>query len=68
MEGKVLMIKSVILPLLLLVCSVFIPPCRVLLDLEHAIFYFMWGSKWERLKRTEQKTRKKGEVIMQPCI
>ena len=50
MEGKVLIIKSVILPLLLLVCPVFIPPRRVLLELERAIFYFSWDSKWEKLE------------------
>ena len=60
-EGKVLIIKAVILPLLLLVSSVFIPPRRVLLEMERALFYFLWGSKWERLKRTEmKKTKEKG--------
>ncbi|XP_056298028.1 uncharacterized protein LOC130211313 [Pseudoliparis swirei] len=61
LEGKVLIIKSVILPLLLLISSVFIPPKKVLLDLERAIFYFLWGSKWERLRRSEmKKTKEKG--------
>ena len=61
MEGKVLIIKSVILPLLLLVCSVFMPPRRVLLELERAIFYFLWNSKWEKLKReVMKKTKQKG--------
>lgn len=61
MEGKVLIIKAVILPLLLLISSVFIPPRRVLLDLERAIFYFLWGSKWERLRReTMKKPKEKG--------
>ncbi len=50
-EGKVLIFKSVILPLVLLVCSVFNPPQRFLAKLERAVFYFLWGSKWERLKR-----------------
>ena len=60
-EGKVLIIKAVILPLLLLISSVFIPPHRVRLELERAVFYFLWGSKWERLKRTEMtKTKEKG--------
>ncbi|XP_033998587.1 uncharacterized protein LOC117492420 [Trematomus bernacchii] len=58
MEGKVLIIKAVILPLLLLVGSVFIPPRRVLLELERAIFYFLWGSKWERITRKEMKKSK----------
>ena len=58
MEGKVLIIKAVILPLLLLISSVFIPPRHVLLNLERAIFYFLWGSKWERLKREIMKRPK----------
>lgn len=61
MEGKVLIIKAVILPLLLFISSVFIPPKRVILDLERAIFYFLWGSKWERLSRNVmKKSREKG--------
>ena len=58
MEGKVLIIKAVILPLLLSVSSVFMPPKRVILDLERAIFYFVWGSKWERLRRDVMKKPK----------
>lgn len=58
MEGKVLIIKAVILPLFLLVSSVFIPPRRVLLELERAIFHFLWGSKWERLRRDIMKRPK----------
>ncbi|KAF4079370.1 hypothetical protein AMELA_G00177250, partial [Ameiurus melas] len=57
LEGKVLIFKAVILPLLLLVCSVFWPPRSFLLDLERAVFYFVWGSKWERLKREVVKRR-----------
>ncbi len=56
-EGKVLIFKSVILPLVLLVCSVFSPPRRFLAKLERAVFYFLWGSKWERLKREIVKKR-----------
>ncbi|KAL3991377.1 GINS complex subunit 3 [Sarotherodon galilaeus] len=58
LEGKVLIIKAVVLPLLLLVSSVFIPPRKVLLELERAIFYFLWGSKWERLRRGIMKKMK----------
>lgn len=58
LEGKVLIIKAVILPLLLLISSVFIPPRKVILDLERAIFYFLWGSKWERLQRSVMKKPK----------
>lgn len=61
MEGKVLIIKAVILPLFLLIASVFIPPRRVLLDLDRALFYFLWGSKWERLSRgVMRKPKSKG--------
>lgn len=58
LEGKVLIIKAVILPRLLLVSSVFIPPRKVLLELERAIFYFLWGSKWETLRRETMKKMK----------
>ncbi|XP_031671812.1 uncharacterized protein LOC109882153 [Oncorhynchus kisutch] len=50
-EGKVLIIKAVILPVRLLISSVFIPPQRSILDLERKLFYFLWGGKWERLRR-----------------
>ena len=61
MEGKVLIIKVMILPLLLFIGSVFTPPRQVLLDLERAIFYFLWGSKWEPLRRdVMKKPREKG--------
>nr|XP_055049577.1 LINE-1 retrotransposable element ORF2 protein [Misgurnus anguillicaudatus] len=56
-EGKILIFKSVILPLILLVCSVFSPPRSFLVELERAVFYFVWGSKWERLKREVFKKR-----------
>ncbi|XP_077060974.1 uncharacterized protein LOC143713527 [Siphateles boraxobius] len=57
-EGKILIFKAVILPLILLVCSVFSPPRRFLANLERAVFYFLWGSKWERLKREVVKKKK----------
>lgn len=57
-EGKVLIIKAVISPLLLLISAVFIPPRHVLLNLERAIFYLLWGSKWERLRRDIMKRPK----------
>lgn len=50
-EGKLLIVKAMILPLFLLVTSVFNPPRRVLLNLDRQVFYFFWGSKWERLRR-----------------
>ena len=39
MEGKVLIIKAVILPLLLLTSSVFLPNRNVLLDIEVYVFF-----------------------------
>lgn len=30
---------------------------KFLMDLERAVFYFLWGSKWERLKREVVKKR-----------
>lgn len=54
-EGKVLIIKSVILPLFLLLCSVFYPPRWFLLAVDREIFRFLWGGRWERLKREEMK-------------
>uniref|UniRef100_A0A8C7IU91 Reverse transcriptase domain-containing protein n=1 Tax=Oncorhynchus kisutch TaxID=8019 RepID=A0A8C7IU91_ONCKI len=61
LEGKVLIIKAVILPVLLLISSVFIPPRRSILDLERMLFYFLWGGKWERLRReVVKRPRSKG--------
>ncbi|XP_051568443.1 uncharacterized protein LOC127449203 isoform X2 [Myxocyprinus asiaticus] len=34
-----------------------LPPKHFLSDLERAAFYFLWGSKWERLKREVVKKR-----------
>lgn len=55
LEGKVLIMKVVILPLLLLMCSVFNPPRFFRLALDRALFYFLWGSSWERLRRDVMK-------------
>ncbi|XP_048113833.1 uncharacterized protein LOC125303887 [Alosa alosa] len=33
------------------------PPRSFLLGVERAVFYFMWGSKWERLRREVLKKR-----------
>jgi len=61
MEGKILIFKAVILPLFLLICSVFIPPRAVILSVERAFFYFLWGSKWERVrKEVLKKPKEKG--------
>ena len=65
--GKVLIYKAMVLPLFLLLCSVFSPPRSFLLGVERAVFYFLWGSKWERLKRdTVKKTRKRQEGPPRP--
>ncbi|RXN36083.1 reverse transcriptase [Labeo rohita] len=31
------------------------PPRKFLMKLERAVFYFLWGSKWERLKRDDRE-------------
>ncbi len=56
-EGNFFIFKYVILPLMSLVCSVFNPRKKFLMDLERAVFYFLWRSKWERLKREVVKKR-----------
>lgn len=65
LEGKILIIKAMILSLFLLVCSVFIPPRPLFLALDRAIFHFLWGSGWERLRREEMKraTRNGGKGV-----
>lgn len=57
-EGKVLIIKVVILFLFLFISFIFIFFRRVFLDLERVIFYFLWGFKWERLRRDVMKKLK----------
>src|SRR4029434_1075286 len=47
-------------PLLLLLCCVFSPLRNSLLGPERAVFYFVWGSKWERLKGATAKKRPEG--------
>nr|XP_055049514.1 uncharacterized protein LOC129435009 [Misgurnus anguillicaudatus] len=34
------------------------PPRSFILAVEHAVFYFLWGSRWERIKRETVKKRK----------
>nr|XP_054601022.1 uncharacterized protein LOC129164570 isoform X1 [Nothobranchius furzeri] len=58
LNGKVLIIKAVIIPLFLLAASVFLPSRKTIRSLERTIFQFLWGSKWERLKREEMKKPK----------
>ncbi|XP_073436580.1 uncharacterized protein [Dendrobates tinctorius] len=51
MEGKVLILKMVILPLLLYLSMVFPPPVNVLKKITKTCFTFFWNSKMEKLKR-----------------
>lgn len=52
LQGRVLVLKAVIVPLLLYVSVVFPPPRNVLLLLIRKVMYFFWRSKCERAKRT----------------
>lgn len=57
-EGKVLIIKAVILAMLRLTSIIFFPPKGTIRTLERNIFYFLWNTKWERLKRSDMKKDK----------
>lgn len=50
-EGRVLIIKAIVLPMLLYVAVVFPPPRTVLLCLIRRFMYFFWRSKCEKLRR-----------------
>lgn len=52
LEGKVLIIKTMILPLVLYVAAIIPPPRMVLNCLIRQVMGFFWGSKCERLKRS----------------
>ena len=51
MAGKVLIVKSMLLPLLLFVGVVFVPSRAVLSRLDRMVFRFLVGSGWERVRR-----------------
>uniref|UniRef100_A0A803JT65 Reverse transcriptase domain-containing protein n=1 Tax=Xenopus tropicalis TaxID=8364 RepID=A0A803JT65_XENTR len=51
MEGKILIIKMVLLPLMLHVGMVFPPSSLYIKKLTRVCFKFLWGSKMEKLKR-----------------
>ena len=58
MEGKVLVTKAILLPVLLYVAMVFPPSLKLIKQLQKEIFRFFWGSKMEKLKRTTVSKRK----------
>lgn len=51
LEGKVLIVKAVILPVLLYTSMIFPPAKQTVCVLRRELFQFFWGSKWERLRR-----------------
>uniref|UniRef100_A0A803J2T7 Reverse transcriptase domain-containing protein n=1 Tax=Xenopus tropicalis TaxID=8364 RepID=A0A803J2T7_XENTR len=51
MEGKVLIIKMVLLPIMLHIALVFPPSSLYIKRLTRVCFKFLWGSKMEKLKR-----------------
>lgn len=51
MEGKILIIKSVILPILLFLYQVFPAQDRIMRRVVRIVFQFFWSSKAEKLKR-----------------
>lgn len=63
MEGKVLILKAVILPIVLFVGVVFVPSRAVLWRLDRLIFRFVWGGGWGVGKNKEglgEKTARQG--------
>ena len=46
-EGKILIIKAVLVPMLLFVGVVFVPSHSVLARLDRIVFHFIWGWAWE---------------------
>lgn len=51
MEGKVLVLKSIILPMLFYIAVVFPPTTHVLKILNRTVFCFFWGTKSEKIRR-----------------
>uniref|UniRef100_A0A803KE26 Reverse transcriptase domain-containing protein n=2 Tax=Xenopus tropicalis TaxID=8364 RepID=A0A803KE26_XENTR len=61
MEGKILIIKMVLLPIMLHVGMVFPPSNVYIKKLTRVCFKFLWGSKMEKLKRESMyKDKSKG--------
>lgn len=61
LEGKALIIKQVLLPIILYIYYMFSAPDRVLKKVIRVFFTFFWSSKLEKLKRKKvMKFRMKG--------
>ncbi|KAM4045420.1 uncharacterized protein ACNLHF_009252 [Anomaloglossus baeobatrachus] len=61
MEGKILIIKMILLPIILYAAMVFPPNSLYFKRLMKPIFYFLWNSKMEKLKRiTVCKSKRNG--------
>ncbi|KAM4694287.1 uncharacterized protein O3C94_004738 [Discoglossus pictus] len=52
MEGKILVLRNEILPILQYVAQAWPPLPTVCRAISKAVFYFIWGSKMDRVKRT----------------
>ncbi|KAM4695267.1 LOW QUALITY PROTEIN: uncharacterized protein O3C94_005624 [Discoglossus pictus] len=52
MEGKILVLRNEILPVLQYVAQAWPPLTSVGRAISKAVFYFIWGSKMDRVKRT----------------
>ncbi|KAM4699100.1 uncharacterized protein O3C94_000703 [Discoglossus pictus] len=52
MEGKILVLRNEILPVLQYVAQAWPPLTSVCRAISKAVFYFIWGSKMDRVKRT----------------
>lgn len=61
MEGKIVILKQVILPMVLYISSVFMPSFRQLKNLIRICFTFFWNSNMEKVRREEMyKSKEKG--------
>ncbi|KAM4663571.1 LOW QUALITY PROTEIN: uncharacterized protein O3C94_011839 [Discoglossus pictus] len=60
MEGKILVLRNEILPVLQYVAQAWPPLTSVCRAISKAVFYFIWGSKMDRVKRSVCKEPLKG--------
>ncbi|XP_051783561.1 uncharacterized protein LOC127527764 [Erpetoichthys calabaricus] len=61
MEGKILLVKAIILPKLSYLATVFYPPKKILKRILRTCFVFLWNSKCEKLARKQvMKTKENG--------
>lgn len=67
-SGRVLVIKSDILPTLIYLAGVYPVPVRLKLEISRAVFSFIWGGKYEWVKRQTmyEPVEKGGRGV--PCI